>query len=214
MPKTSYNCHQDISSPTSAINIVVTILSIKKPVGNVPWGRLDYYEKEKKIGSQFKAVHEKIFISGCHGQDTETIWNIGGIQNIKRTDEAREIRRNIGNGIYLNWSEVRFFDIFSKRQVFSFHWNTSYLMSKTGTLSDWFQNLIKNDTDGSALAILNESAMPIYIESSLNSLKTSKRVVIIRPSESSNVFEMKDFSGKDLKHQKDMNNGSLPKISK
>ena len=87
-------------------------------------------------------------------------------------------------------------------------------MSKTGTLSDWFQNLIKNDTDGSALAILNESAMPIYIESSLNSLKTSKRVVIIRPSESSNVFEMKDFSGKDPKHQKDMNNGSLPKISK
>ena len=100
-------------------NIVVRILSIKKPVGNVPWGRLDYYEKEKKIGSQFKAVHGKIFISGCHGQDTETIWNIGGIQNIKRTDETREIRRSIENGIYLNWSEVR--RLFSEAKNEHFH---------------------------------------------------------------------------------------------
>ena len=91
--------------------------------------------------------------------------------------------------------------------------NTSYLMLKTGILSDGFYIFIKNDTDGSGLAILNESAMPIYIESSLNSLKTSQRVVIIRPSEASNVFEMKDFSGKDLKHQKDMKKGVLPKIS-
>ena len=98
--------------------------------------------------------------------------------------------------------------------VMQYYRNTSYLMLKTGILSDGFYIFIKNDTDGSGLAILNESAMPIYIESSLNSLKTSQRVVIIRPSESSNVFEMKDFSGKDLKHQKDMNNGSLPKISK
>jgi len=51
---------------------------------------------------------------------------------------------------------------------------------------------------------MNESAIPIYIESSLNSLKTSQRIVIIRASESSNVFEMKDFSGKDLKYQKHM----------
>ena len=111
LPNTSYNCHQDISSPTFVTNIVVTILSVEKPVGNVPWGCLYYYEKEKKISSQFKAVHGKILISGCHGQDTGTIWNIGGIQNIKRTDEAREIRRYLGNGIYLNWSEVRFFVI-------------------------------------------------------------------------------------------------------
>ena len=89
--------------------------------------------------------------------------------------------------------------------------NTSYLMLKTGILSDGFYIFIKNDTDGSGLAILNESAMPIYIESSLNSLKTSQRVVIIRPSEASNVFEMKDFSGKDLKHQKDMKKGFFAK---
>ena len=57
---------------------------------------------------------------------------------------------------------------------------------------------IQNDNDGS-LAILNQSELAIYIESSLNSLKTSQRVVVIQPNESSTVFEMKDFKGKDLR---------------
>ena len=59
---------------------------------------------------------------------------------------------------------------------------------------NWF---IQKDTDGNGLTISNESAIPIYIESSLHSLKTSQRIAFIQPNESTTVFGMKDFSGMD-----------------
>ena len=67
---------------------------------------MNYYEKEKKLSSQFTAVQETTVIAGCHGQNTKNVWAIGGIQNIKRTDEARKIREYLGNGIHLGWSKV------------------------------------------------------------------------------------------------------------
>ena len=80
---------------------LVITLSVTKPVRNLPLGRLHYDKKrKKKISSLFKAVHEKVCISGCHGPDTETIWDIEGIQNIKRTNEARVIRLNLEKGTH------------------------------------------------------------------------------------------------------------------
>ena len=57
-----------------------------------------------------------------------------------------------------------------------------------------FELCIKHDLENS-LIVSNESIGPIYVESSLCSLKTSQRVVIIQPNESSTVFEMSDFKG-------------------
>ena len=142
-----------------------------------------YYENETKISSQFKAVQENIHITGYDEQGTHTVWNIGKIQNMKRTAEARKIRRNLGNGIQLNWSKVGKFLISS--------------VSGKSSLSFDVTIFIQNDTDGNCLTISNESAMPIYIESSLHSLKTSQRIAIIQPSESTTVFGMKNFSGAD-----------------
>ena len=159
-----------------------SILSIVKPAKAGPWGRLYYYENETKISSQFKAVHESIHITRYDELDADAVWkfggtrwNIGGFQNSKRTDAARKIRRNLGNGIQLKWSKVRDF----------------LIESVSG------KNAIQNDADGNGLTISNESAIPIYIESSLHSLKTSQRIAIIQSNESTTVFEMKDFSGTD-----------------
>ena len=75
-----------------------------------------YYENDTKISSQFKAVHENIHITGYDKLSVDTVWkfgrthwNIGGFQNMKRTDAARKIRRDLGNGIQLKWSKVRDF---------------------------------------------------------------------------------------------------------
>ena len=57
-----------------------------------------------------------------------------------------------------------------------------------------FELCIKHDLENS-LIVSNESIGPIYVESSLCSLKTSQRVVIIQPNQSSTVFEMSDFKG-------------------
>ena len=91
-----------------------SILSIVKPAKNGPWGRFYYYENETKISSQFKAVHENIHITGYDEENADAVWkfggphwNIGSFQNMKRTDAARKIRRNLGNGIHLKWSKVR-----------------------------------------------------------------------------------------------------------
>ena len=97
-----------------------SIPSIVKPAKDGPWGRLYYYENETKISSQFKAVHENIHITGYDELDADTVWKfggtrwtIGGFQNMKRTDAARNIRKNLGNGIRLKWSKVRDFLILS-----------------------------------------------------------------------------------------------------
>ena len=80
--------------------------SIEKTAVNYPWGRLNYYEKEKKFGAQFTVEHEKVTIAGFQRQDEKHTWNIGGIQNINRTDEARKIREKLSNGIKLHWYKV------------------------------------------------------------------------------------------------------------
>ena len=74
---------------------------------NYPWGRLNYYEKEKKFGAQFTVDHEIVTIAGFKRQDEKYTWNIGGIQNINRTDEARKIREKLSNGIKLHWYKVQ-----------------------------------------------------------------------------------------------------------
>ena len=98
------------------LNLEKSILSIIKPAKDGPWGRFYYYENDTKISSQFKAVHENIHITGYDELSVDTVWkfgrthwNIGGFQNMKRTDAARKIRRNLGNGIYLKWSKVNDF---------------------------------------------------------------------------------------------------------
>ncbi len=88
------------------LNRKIEVLDSPLPVDS--WCRIDYFELNSKVGRTFKAKtgNKTIIIDNCSSPGNITDhFRLGQITNISRSLDTEEVRRNIGNGTELIYTD-------------------------------------------------------------------------------------------------------------